>query len=291
MNNTFQIVTDSSCDLPQNLIDDYGLVVLPLSVTVDGKSYRNYADGREISFETLYAKLRAGIVATTSAVSPGVFSEAMEAILQSGRDVLYIGFSTGLSTTYQSGCIAAEELRGKYPDRKILTVDSLCASLGQGLLIHHAVLHQRADETIEQVRDFLEENKLHLCHWFTVDDLMFLKRGGRIPATTALLGTLLKIKPVMHMDNEGKLAPVGKVRGRKASLDAMAEKMAETAIRPEEQAVFISHGDCREDAEYLAGVIRQKFGICDIVINFVGPVIGAHSGPGTVALFFLGTQR
>jgi DegV family protein with EDD domain len=291
MNNTFQIVTDSSCDLPQNLIDDYGLVVLPLSVTVDGKSYRNYADGREISFETLYAKLRAGIVATTSAVSPGVFSEAMEAILQSGRDVLYIGFSTGLSTTYQSGCIAAEELRGKYPDRKILTVDSLCASLGQGLLIHHAVLHQRADETIEQVRDFLEENKLHLCHWFTVDDLMFLKRGGRIPATTALLGTLLKIKPVMHMDNEGKLAPVGKVRGRKASLDAMAEKMAETAIRPEEQAVFISHGDCREDAEYLAGVIRQKFGIQDIVINFVGPVIGAHSGPGTVALFFLGTQR
>ena len=208
MNNTFQIVTDSSCDLPQNLIDDYGLVVLPLSVTVDGKSYRNYADGREISFETLYAKLRAGIVATTSAVSPGVFSEAMEAILQSGRDVLYIGFSTGLSTTYQSGCIAAEELRGKYPDRKILTVDSLCASLGQGLLIHHAVLHQRADETIEQVRDFLEENKLHLCHWFTVDDLMFLKRGGRIPATTALLGTLLKIKPVMHMDNEGKLAPI-----------------------------------------------------------------------------------
>ena len=291
MNNTFQIVTDSSCDLPQNLIDDYGLVVLPLSVTVDGKSYRNYADGREISFETLYAKLRAGIVATTSAVSPGVFSEAMEAILQSGRDVLYIGFSTGLSTTYQSGCIAAEELRGKYPDRKILTVDSLCASLGQGLLIHHAVLHQRADETIEQVRDFLEETKLHLCHWFTVDDLMFLKRGGRIPATTALLGTLLKIKPVMHMDNEGKLAPVGKVRGRKASLDAMAEKMAETAIRPEEQAVFISHGDCREDAEYLAGVIRQKFGIRDIVINFVGPVIGAHSGPGTVALFFLGTQR
>jgi DegV family protein with EDD domain len=141
------------------------------------------------------------------------------------------------------------------------------------------------------VRDFLEENKLHLCHWFTVDDLMFLKRGGRIPATTALLGTLLKIKPVMHMDNEGKLAPVGKVRGRKASLDAMAEKMAETAIRPEEQAVFISHGDCREDAEYLAGVIRQKFGIRDIVINFVGPVIGAHSGPGTVALFFLGTQR
>ena len=291
MNNTFQIVTDSSCDLPQNLIDDYGLVVLPLSVTVDGKSYHNYADGREISFETLYAKLRAGIVATTSAVSPGVFSEAMEAILQSGRDVLYIGFSTGLSTTYQSGCIAAEELRGKYPDRKILTVDSLCASLGQGLLIHHAVLHQRADETIEQVRDFLEENKLHLCHRFTVDDLMFLKRGGRIPATTALLGTLLKIKPVMHMDNEGKLAPVGKVRGRKASLDAMAEKMAETAIRPEEQAVFISHGDCREDAEYLAGVIRQKFGIRDIVINFVGPVIGAHSGPGTVALFFLGTQR
>ena len=291
MNATFQIITDSSCDLPQDRIDDYQLIVLPLSVTLEGKSYHNYPDGHEISFETLYAKLRAGIVATTSAVSPGVFSEAMEKVLQSGRDILYIGFSTGLSTTYQSGCIAAEELREKYPERTILTVDSLCASLGQGLLIHHAVMLQRAGKTIEEVRDFLEENKLHLDHWFTVDDLMFLKRGGRIPATTALLGTLLKIKPVMHMDNDGKLAPFSKVRGRRASLDALAEKMTELAIRPEEQTVFISHGDCRADAEYLAGVIRQKFGIQNIVINFVGPVIGAHSGPGTVALFFLGTER
>jgi len=290
-NQSYQIITDSSCDLPQSLVDEYGLLVLPLSLTLEGKSYRNYPDGREISFESLYASLRAGSAATTNAVNPDAFVSVMEPILQSGRDVLYIGFSTGLSATYQSGRIAASELLEKYPDRKILTVDSLCASLGQGLLIHHAVEHQRAGETIEQVRSWLEENKLHLCHWFTVDDLMFLKRGGRIPATTALLGTLLKIKPVMHMDNDGKLAPVTKVRGRKAALDALADKLAQTAIEPHGQSVFISHGDCLDDARYLANAIQAKTGVKDITINFVGPVIGAHSGPGTVALFFLGTER
>jgi DegV family protein with EDD domain len=291
MNQDYQIITDSSCDLPQSLADEYGLIVLPLTVTVEGKSYRNLLDGSEISFESLYAKLRAGVVATTNAVNPDAFVSVMEPVLQAGRDILYIGFSTGLSGTYQSGCIAAAELQEKYPERKIVTVDSLCASLGQGLLIHHAVLHQRAGESIEQVQKWCEDNKLHLCHWFTVDDLMFLKRGGRIPATTALLGTLLKIKPVMHMDNDGKLASVSKVRGRRASLDALAQKLADTAIEPHGQTVFISHGDCLDDAQYLADVIQKNTGVKDITINFVGPVIGAHSGPGTVSVFFLGTER
>ena len=287
----YQIITDSSCDLPQELADAYGLIVLPLSVTVDGVTYKNYLDGREIGFHTLYEKYRSGSKTSTCAVNPDAFIDVLEPCLKEGKDVFYIGFSSGLSATYQSGCIAAAELREKYPKRKIMTIDSLCASLGQGLFVHYAVQKQREGATMEELAAYLEELRPHLCHWFTVDDLMYLKRGGRISASTALLGTALQIKPVMHTDNDGKLANVSKARGRKASIRALVDRMEQTAIDPSSQTVFICHGDCIEDAEYAAGLIRERFGIQDIVINYTGPVIGAHSGPGTLAIFFVGTER
>lgn len=291
MKKRYQIITDSSCDLPQELADSLDLQVLPLQVLMEGKTYANYLDGREIGFTEFYDRIRAGVVATTSAVNPEAFLAAMEQPLQAGLDVLYIGFSSGLSTTYQSSVIAAEELRGKYPERKIITIDSLCASLGQGLYVYLAAKKQQAGASLDEVAAYLDEIKLHLCHWFTVNDLMYLKRGGRIPASTALLGTMLQIKPVMHMDNNGKLVAVSKARGRKASLDALAQKLHDTSVDPHGQTVFICHGDCRDEAEYVAQQIQKATGVKEIIINYVGPVIGAHTGPGVISVFFLGTER
>lgn len=291
MTKTFQIITDSSCDLPQSLADALDLRVLPLHVAIDGRTYDNHLDGRDIAFPDFYDKLRAGHMGKTSAVNPAEFSAEMEAALASGLDVLYIGFSSALSGTYQSGCIAADRLRETYPDRKILTVDSLGASLGQGLFVYLAAKRQQSGATLDEVYDFLLATRPHLCHWFTVNDLMHLKRGGRVSSTAALVGTMLQIKPVMHMDDEGRLIPVSKARGRKASLQALVTQMAQTAIAPADQTVFICHGDCLEDAEYTASLIRAQTGAQDIIINYVGPVIGAHTGPGVISIFFLGTHR
>ena len=241
--------------------------------------------------EDIYRMLREGEVATTAAVNISQYLDMLEPILQSGTDVLVLSFSSGLSATYDSSRLAAEELREKYPQRKIFAVDTLCASLGQGLLVWHAAQLKDQGKSIEEVRDWVEENKLHLCHQFTVDDLHFLKRGGRISATTAVVGTMLKIKPVLHVDDGGKLVNIGKARGRKASLKALVDRMEETAIDPAGQTVFISHGDCMEDAEYVAGLVKERMGVQDVRINYVGPVIGAHSGPGTLALFHLGSRR
>ena len=285
------IMTDSSCDLPAQLAAELELEVLPLSVLIDGKSYVNYLDERDISFADSYAALRAGKSATTSAVNVEAFVEAMERHLQAGEDILYLGFSSALSGTYNAGAVAAQQLAEKYPERKLYAVDTLSASMGQGLLVYLTVQQKRAGATIEEARDYAEAQKLHLCHWFTVDDLNHLHRGGRVSATSAVLGTVLNIKPVLHMDDEGRLIFMEKVRGRRNSIKRMLEKMRETAIEPEKQIVFMSHGDCIEDAEYLAGRIREEWNVQDVVINYVGPVIGAHSGPGTLALFFLGTHR
>ena len=287
----YVIMTDSSCDLPASLAERMELVVLPLSVYIEDKCYVNYLDEREIAFSEIYAKLRTKCPAKTSAVNMQEFFEPMERILSAGKDLLYIGFSSGLSGTYNAGAAAAAELRERYPERKILAVDSLCASMGQGLLVWHAWNHKQAGETIEQVRDWLEENKLHLCHWFTIDDLMFLKRGGRISATTAVVGSMLSIKPVMHVDDEGHLIKVSTARGRKASIKALADEAGKRGIDLANQTIFISHGDCIEDANFLADIMRSRFHVKDVVISYVGPVIGAHSGPGTIALFFLGTSR
>ena len=288
--NQYRIMTDSSCDLPASLAAELELTVLPLTVTIDGKSYTNFLDEREITFKDCYAALREGCEAKTAAANVDAFEQAMEPILQAGEDILYLGFSSALSSTYNAGALAAEQLSEKYPDRKILTVDTLSASMGQGLLVYLTVQQKRAGATIEEARDYAEKNKYHLCHWFTVDDLHHLHRGGRVSATSAVLGTVLNIKPVLHMDDEGRLIFMEKVRGRRASIKRMLEKMRETAIEPEKQIVFMSHGDCIEDAEYLASRVREEWNV-EVVINSVGPVIGSHSGPGTLALFFLGTER
>lgn len=287
----FIILTDSSCDLPVQLAQELDIEAIPLTVVVDGKTYQNYLDEREIDCKTFYRLVREGKQAMTSAANVDFFMQGMKPYLEEGRDILYIAFSSGLSSTYHASTIAAAELSASYPEAKILTVDSLCASMGQGLLVYLAAQEKRKGKTLEEVRDFVESTKLNLCHWFTVDDLNHLKRGGRVSAAAALLGTTLNIKPILHVDNEGHLIPMGKVRGRKNSIKKLLEHMRDIATSSEEQTIFISHGDCIEDAELLADMIRSQMSVKEIVIGYVGPVIGAHSGPGTLALFFLGTQR
>lgn len=287
----YVILTDSSCDLPPELAEQLNLDVLPLTVEIEGKRYHNYLDGREIDPRDFYAKLRAGSPATTAAVNVGEWTEFIEPHLKAGRDVLLLAFSSGLSSTYNFAVIAAQELAEQYPDRKLYVMDSLSASMGQGLLVYLAVQQKQMGKSIDEVRDWVEENRLHLCHWFTVDDLNHLKRGGRVSATTALVGTMLSIKPILHVDDEGHLINMSKARGRQASLKALVDKMEETAVDPAGQTVFISHGDCLADAEKVAQMVKDRFGVQNVVISYVGPVIGAHSGPGTLALFFLGTHR
>ena len=287
----YVIVTDSSADLSADMAEDLEVQVLPLSFTVKGQTYHNYPDNRDMDPKEFYAMLRAGEMATTAAVNVADYTSALEPLLESGKDVLVLAFSSGLSATYQSSVIAVNELKEKFPERTIFTVDTLCASMGQGLLVYLAARKRQAGATIEEVRDWAEGNKLHLCHWFTVDDLHFLKRGGRISAATAVVGSMLHIKPVLHVDDEGHLISMGKARGRGASLTALVDHMEETAIDPASQVVFISHGDCLADAEKVAGDVKKRFGVKEVVINHVGPVIGAHSGPGTLALFFLGSRR
>lgn len=287
----YVIMTDSCCDLSAEMAAKLELEVLPLSLEMSGKTYRNWLDGRDIPFADFYARVRAGETATTSAVSVGDYEEHMRPILESGKDILCICFSSALSATYQSACIAAEGLREEFPDAKILVVDSLSASMGQGLLVYLCVMEKRRGADVEALRDYAEATRGKVCHWFTVDDLNHLKRGGRINAATAMFGTMLSIKPVLHVDDQGRLIAVSKARGRKASLLELVDRMAKTAVAPAGQTVFISHGDCEEDARFVADTIRSRFGTTDIRINYVGPVIGNHSGPGTMALFFLGTQR
>ena len=287
----FVLLTDSSADLSAELVRDLDIQVLPLSFTIHNKNYYNYPDNRDMNPHEFYIRLRHGEVATTSAMNVAQYTEVMEPFLQQGLDVLILAFSSGLSTTYQSSRLAAEELMEKYPQRKIFTVDTLCASMGQGLLVYLAARKRQGGASIEEVRDWTETRKLSICHQFTVDDLHFLKRGGRISGATALMGTMLNIKPVLHVDDTGRLVNIGKARGRQAALKALMDKMEQTAIDPHSQTVFISHGDCPEDAQTLAQMVRERFGVREIVINYIGPVIGAHSGPGTLALFYIGTER
>ena len=287
----YTIITDSSCDLPDRLVKELELDVLPLAFIMDGKTYRNYPDNRDMSPETFYSKEKDGVIATTNAVNVGEASDAIEAVLKQGKDVLVLAFSSGLSTTCNSFQIAASDLEGQYPDRKIYVVDTLCASLGQGMLVYQAAKLRQQGKTIEEVRDWAEENKLRQCHWFTVDDLFFLKKGGRVSAATAVVGTMLQIKPVMHVDNDGHLIKVTTARGRKASLSALVDKVGELADDPASQTMFISNSACHEEAQFVADEIKKRYGTKEIIINSIGPVIGAHTGPGCVALFFMGEHR
>lgn len=287
----FVILTDSSADLSADMAQKLNVEVLPLGFVMDSRTYRNYPDNREMDPHVFYDRLRAGDVATTTALNVAEYTETLEPMLQAGKDVLILAFSSGLSNTYNSSRLAVEELSAKYPERKLYTVDTLCASLGQGLLVWYAARERDRGHTIEEVRDWVEERRLNLCHQFTVDDLHFLKRGGRISAATAVVGSMLQIKPVLHVDNEGHLINIGKVRGRQAALKALVDRMEETAVDSGSLTVFISHGDCLEDAQTVAEMVKKRFGVEEVYINYVGPVIGAHSGPGTVALFYAGTER
>ena len=287
----FVILTDSSADLGTDLIAQYDIRVLPLRFTIRGLTYQDFPDHRDMDPRVFYDMLRKEEVATTAAVNVAQYIQALDALLREGRDVLVLAFSSGLSMTYNASSMAVEELRDKYPDRKLYTVDTLCASLGQGLLVWMAALEREKGKSIEEVRDWVVSHKLNICHQFTVDDLHFLKRGGRISATTAVVGSMLQIKPVLHVDNDGRLVNVGKVRGRHGSLKALVDRMEQTAIDPREQTVFISHGDCIQDAELVAQMVKDRFGVQNVYINYVGPVIGAHSGPGTLALFYYGIER
>ena len=283
------LLTDSGTDFTAELKKELDVVQLELTIIVDGEDPK---PNNEVDNKELYAMLRDKKKATTSAINIEDFKNAMRPYLEAGKDILYLGFSSGLSSTYNAGRVACEELSEEYPDRKLYAVDTLCASLGQGLLVYYAAKMRLDGKSIEEVRDFAENNKLRLCHWFTVDDLFFLKRGGRVSAATAVLGTVLGIKPIMHVDNNGKLIKIGTARGRKASIDNLCEKAKASTIDEKEKLVaFISHGDCEEDAKYLAEKVKREVGFKEVVIGYVGSVIGSHSGPGTLALFYLGTER
>lgn len=288
----FEIVTDSSCNLLDEMIDEFGLHILPLTFMSDGKQYHSYTQGEKSDLQRFYSMMREGKVFTTSLPNQMDSKKLFEQLLEEGKNILYIGFSSGLSGTYEAMAGILDSLRGKYPDRKIMHTDTRGASMGEGLLVYKAACLARDGASIEEAYAWVEDNKFHLAHWFTVDDLMYLFRGGRVSRTSAWAGSLLNIKPVLHMDNAGHLIPMEKVRGRQKSIRSMFKHMEESALQPvSEQTVFISHGDCEEDALFLASLIREKLGVADIHINYVDPVIGAHSGPGTLALFFLADQR
>ena len=284
----YVILTESSADLSAEIAKELDIKVIDLMVMVDGEEPKR---NREVDVKQFYGHLREKKGATTAALNIDDFISAIEPELKEGKDLLYLGFSSGLSGTYAAGKVAAEELAEKYPERKIYTVDTLCASLGQGLIVYLAAKKAKEGASIDTVRDFVEATKLNLCHWFTVDDLFFLKRGGRVSAATAVLGTMLSIKPVMHVDNNGKLINMEKARGRRDSVNRLFEKCKASVIDAPSQTMFICHGDCIDDAQYLADRLKTELGVKEVIIGYTGAVIGAHSGPGTLALFYIGTER
>ena len=285
----YVIYTDSSADISPAILKEWGVSCLSLTFRFND-SEREWSNA-DMEISEFYNKMRAGGIAKTAAVNSETFRDSFEATLREGNDILYIGFSSGLSTTYNSARIAAESLKEDYPDAKVITVDSLAASAGLGMLVRLAVMKKAEGKSIDEVASYIESIKLKMCHWFTVDDLVYLKRGGRVSPTVAFVGNLLGIKPVLHVDNDGHLVNVTKVRGRRASITALFEKYGELAENPTDSLVYISHGDCRSDAELLAAMIKEKYGVETEIITDVGPVIGAHSGPGTLALFFVGKER
>ena len=284
---SYVMITDSACDiLPEKLKEwDVELIRLPYLFTDDGKEHLD----QDQPMHEFYNEMREGRVAKTSGINEDTFQNVFTSFLEAGKDILYLAFSSGLSVTCENAKKVAAQLSEQYPDRKIRVVDSLCASAGQGLFVYLAVKNRDKGMSLDENADAMEADKLHLCHWFTVEDLKYLKRGGRISAATALLGTALNVKPVLHVDNEGHLIKMIQTHGRKKSIRKMAEKLGETIL--EDTPIFISHGDCPEDAQLLAKIIREEYGREVELITLIGSVIGAHAGPGTLALFFRGSER
>ena len=285
---TYQIITDSCCDFTQEQYKTLDLAWVKLTLMYQGRELESVSEPEQL--HDFYDGIRAGEMPTTSAVNPRGWAAEMEKSLMKGLDVLCLTFTSALSTTYQSAVIAAGELREKYPERKIMVVDTLCAALGQGLLVHYACRKRDEGLSLEELAAWVEENRKHICHWVTVDDLNHLKRGGRISAATALMGGMLNIKPIIHVDDEGRLVNVGKCRGRKAAMELLAGKLAETGTDVE--TIFIAHGDCPQDAAALEKLCREKCpAVKHVLTGYVGSVIGAHTGPGVLVVFFLGTHR
>ncbi len=285
----FVICTDSACDLSQKTLGDFGVRYAELTFRFEGedKEYANYS----MEPKAFYDKMRNGGIAKTAAINTESFAALFTEILDTGADILYIGFSSGLSTTYNSARLAANELREKYPERKIEVVDTLCASAGEGLVVYLANEKKKSGATLEETAEYVREISPKVCHWFTVDDLVYLKRGGRVSPLVAFVGNIMGIKPVLHVDDEGHLIKISTARGRKNAVIALAEKYAETALDKENGTVFISQADCDADAEFLAKYLNEKHGVKVKSISNIGAVVGAHSGPGTLALFFIGSSR
>ena len=284
---SFKIITDSCCDLTDEMIAQLDLTVAQLSVEMDGRSFTN----AEMGPKALYDHMRAGKMPKTAAANPDGWAECIRPVLAAGQDALVLAFSSGLSATYQSAVIAAEELREEFPQRKLIVIDSLSAAIGLGLLVHTAAKLRSQGKTIEETAAWVEAHKLNVCHWVTVEDLMHLKRGGRVSAATAVVGTMLNIKPIIRVDDNGKLETTAKCRGRKAALNYLLDRMAETFDPEIDDTVFVGHGDCAADAEYLANAVRERFGVKNVYINYIGAVVGTHTGPGVAVLFYYGKNR
>lgn len=284
----YQIITDFGCDLPLHIAEEQNIEVIPMEVFIEGEEPKK---GSEVDVYEFYQKLREKKVAKTSAVSIDAFVTAFTAHLEKGEDIVYVALSSGLSGTFSAANIAASELREKFPERKIYIVDSRSGSIGEGLIAYFAALKKAEGATAEEVVSYAQEVAYQLCSWFTVDDLFFLKRGGRLSAATAIVGSLFMIKPILHANEEGKLIPGSKARGRRGAIEALADAVERLAVNPAEQIIGISHSDCLKDALDLETMLREKWDIKDVIISEIGPVIGAHCGPGTLAIFFIGTEK
>lgn len=284
----FVITANSTVDLPKEWLEERHVPVMPLKYTIDGETYPDM-DG--LSAKEFFQKLREGHMSVTSQINPDEAREMLEPIVKEGKDILHLAFSSGLSGTYNSMRIAAEELSEEYPDAKIVVIDTLCACMGEGLLLHKALQLKEQGKTLDEIAAWVEENKLHICHNVTVDDLNHLHRGGRISKTAAVLGTLVQVKPIIHVDNDGKLQVIGKERGRRKSLNKIVDMSVEQAKGWENDLVMITHGDCLEDAQYVEKRVKEKMGVENVLINNIGTVIGSHTGPGVVAVFCMGNKR
>ncbi|CBH20931.1 conserved protein of unknown function [Acetoanaerobium sticklandii] len=285
------IVTDATSDIPNEMANELNVKVVPMSFSLGEKNYNHYPDYRELDIKTFYDKQRDGQTSLTTQINVAVYLDFFEEIIKSDKDLLYISFSSALSSTYQSSVLAAKELNEKYPDFKIITIDSKAATLGETLLVKVAAQKKSEGMNIEDLSKWVAENHLKVCHYFTVDDLNHLKRGGRMTAMTAFIGTALDIKPILHVNDEGKLIPLDKVRGRKKALKVLFNYLAELSENLEEQTIFIGHGDCIEDARYLESLIKEAYKVKEVIIHPIGPIIGSHTGPGAITLFFLGKHR
>ncbi|HOH18282.1 MAG TPA: DegV family protein [Bacilli bacterium] len=287
----YVIITDATCDLPIWISKKFALEVIPMVYQMEGKDFQIDITNPNFKLSEFYAKLRQGQMATTTQINAHQYEEVIEKYLAQGIDVLVINFSSALSGSFNSLNIAKRTLDEKYPQRQLIIFDSKAASMGEGLLVYLALLEKQKGKTITEVAAWLSANYLHLCHWFIVDDLDFLRRGGRLSGSIAFIGRLLKIKPILHVDNDGRLVSVKKAIGKNRALEELFQKLVETGINPNKQTIFISHGDALTDATNLKNLILARFPQAQIVIGEIGAIIGAHSGPGTVALFFLGTER